>query len=54
MSRVSWPLPLAGGHGDGSARPFITVTLGEGDMRDRARRRVRGGRWDGWGGVKVR
>lgn len=28
LSRVSWPLPLAGGHRDGSARPFITMTLG--------------------------
>lgn len=28
LSRVSRPLPLAGGHRDGSACPFITVTLG--------------------------
>ena len=28
LSHVSRPLPFAGGHGDGSARPFITVTLG--------------------------
>lgn len=28
LSRVSRTLPLAGGHGDGSTHPFITVTLG--------------------------
>ena len=28
LSRVSRPLPLAGGHRDGSTHPFITLTLG--------------------------
>lgn len=41
LSRVSQPLLLAGGHGDGSAHPFITVTLGRETRGDGVRGRGR-------------